>query len=338
MHRWLYVCRADELTRAGSYTLFELGRESVIVVRGHDDEIRAFHNICRHRGTRLCKTAGETTRGTFRCPYHAWSYGLDGRLLGAPHMADVVGFDRADYPLIPVASAVWEGGVFINFADAPTPFAEAFAPIHDKLGRWQLARLCVAARRDYDIAANWKLIFENYVECYHCPIIHPALDALTPYREADNDLATGEILGGPMQLRAGAESLSEGGARCGPLLVTGPEREQVYYYTVFPALFLALHPDYVVVYRLDPVAIDRTLVRCQWLFDRDYREHPDAEPERAVAFWDRVNHEDQELVELAQQGVLSRAYIPGPYAELESLSAEFDRTYLDALGDDPDIR
>lgn len=342
MQRWLYVGRADALEQVGSYTLFELAptqvgseplpRESVIVIRGADREIRAFHNVCRHRGVRLCSAAGRIERN-IRCPYHAWTYALDGRLLGAPHMADVAGFERGDYPLLEVAVAVWEGFVFINLADEPVPFDEAFAAIHDKLSDWQLPRLCVAATREYEVAANWKVLFQNYPECYHCPVIHPALEAITPIDGADNDLESGEILGGPMQIAASGASLTESGRCCGPLLVSGEKRGQVYYYTLFPTMFLSLHPDYVLIHRLDPVAIDRTVVHCEWLFDPGYRDQADSDPEQAVVFWDRVNREDWAVCERAQQGVRSRAYVPGPYSELESMSAAFDRSYLDALGD-----
>ncbi len=337
--RWLYVGRASEIATVGDFLLFDLAptragpepvpHESIIVVRGSDAEVRSFYNVCRHRGARMCSEAG---RGqTIRCPYHAWTYALDGRLIGAPNMADVAGFSREDYPLRPVATAVWEGFVFINLADEPVPFAEAFAPIHDKLGPWQLDRLVLAQEVEYEVAANWKLLFENYAECYHCPVIHPALNSVTPYRGAHNDLESGEILGGPMQISEARGSMTKSGRLCGPLLVSGELLAQVYYYTFLPNLFLSLHPDYVLIHRLDPVAIDRTRVRCAWLFDPSYREQPGCDPQEAVVFWDRVNKEDWQVCELSQHGVRSRAYAPGPYAELESVSAAFDRAYLEVI-------
>lgn len=346
--RWLCAARLSELEHPGSYTLFDimpssegpsgsaaegLLRESILIVRGADDAVRAFYNVCRHRGARLCETAGHAP-DRIRCPYHAWSYGLDGRLLGAPNMAEVAGFDRADYPLAAVATAVWEGFVFINLAPAPVPFERAFAPIHDAFAAWQMPRLTTAHRIDYDVAANWKLLFQNYAECYHCPIIHPELNQLTPYLGADNDIESGEILGGPMQLGQPGTSMTESGRMCAPALVSGPEGQRVYYYTLLPNLFLSLHPDYVLVHRLEPLAIDRTRVVCEWLVDPAYRDQPAATIHEAVTFWDRVNREDWHVCELSQQGVASRGYVPGPYAELESVVAAFDRAYLAALGDD----
>jgi glycine betaine catabolism A len=340
--RWLYAGRLDGLERPGSYALFELGTrshaielvrpESVLIVRGEDDQVRAFYNVCRHRGARLCTTGGQA-QGRIRCPYHAWSYGLDGRLVGAPNMSDVAGFDRAEHSLLPVATAVWEGFVLINLAGSPEPLEQAFAPILRTFTAWQLPRLKVGHRVEYDVAANWKLLFQNYNECYHCPTIHPALNQLTPYLGADNDFQEGEILGGPMQIAQQDGSMTESGHLCAPLLVSGLERQRVHYYTIFPSFFLSLHPDYALIHRLEPLAIDRTRVVCEWLFDPGAHSQPGFAPEQAVQFWDRVNREDWHVCELAQQGVVSRAYVPGPYAELESVVAAFDRAYLAALGE-----
>lgn len=338
--RWLCAGRADSLERPGSYRVFEIGAqagalarpESILLVRGEDDRVRAFYNVCRHRGARLCTGDGQA-QGHLRCPYHAWSYALDGRLAGAPNMADVAGFDRANYPLMPVATAVWEGFVFVSLSGAPVPFEQALAPIYSAFSAWQLPRLLVGHRVEYDLAANWKILFQNYNECYHCPTIHPALNQLTPYLGARNDFEAGEILGGPMQIVEPETSMTESGHLCALPLVEGSERQRVHYYTIFPNLFLSLHPEYVLVHRLEPLAIDRTRVVCEWLFHPAARDQPGFAPEEAVRFWDRVNREDWHVCELTQQGVVSRGYVPGPYAELESVVAAFDRAYLEALGE-----
>jgi Rieske 2Fe-2S family protein len=340
--RWLYAGRVNGLERPGSYALYELGTrshsldqvrpESILLVRGEDDQIRAFYNVCRHRGARLCTSDGHA-QGRIRCPYHAWSYGLDGRLVGAPNMSDVAGFDRAEHGLVPVATAVWEGFVMINLAQSPVPLEQAFQPILRRFSEWQMARLVVGQRVEYEVAANWKLMFQNYNECYHCPTIHPALNQLTPYLGADNDFQEGEILGGPMQIEQTEGSMTESGHLCAPALVSGLERQRVHYYTIFPSFFLSLHPDYVMTHRLEPLAIDRTRVVCEFLFDPSAPGQPGFAPEQAVQFWDRVNREDWHVCELAQQGVVSRGYVPGPYAELESVVAAFDRAYLAALGE-----
>ncbi|WP_428268788.1 aromatic ring-hydroxylating oxygenase subunit alpha [Haliangium sp.] len=331
---WLCAGRQDRLDgdRPGRFFLHQVGAESVILTRDHSGAVRGFYNVCRHRGARLCSADGDAPGG-FRCVYHGWTYGHDGRLAGAPNMAEVAGFDRADYPLVEVPTATWGGYVFVHLTSDPTSFATVFAPILDKFADWQLDRLVVRERVVYDVAANWKLIFENYAECYHCPTLHPALNRLTPYRDSDNDLEQGLILGGPMTLAAEDGSMTETGRRCAPVLgtVSGPDRRRIYYYTVFPTLFLSLHPDYVLTYRVQPVASDHTRVICEWLFDPAAEDAPDFAPEQAVRMWDRVNREDWHACELSQLGVSSRGYRPGPYAELESQSTAFDRCYLDAM-------
>jgi glycine betaine catabolism A len=339
--RWLCTVHQSALPQVGSHVLYELAptqpgpepvpSESVLIVRGEDGEIRAFYNVCRHRGARLRQVGGQLPANCIRCPYHAWTYALDGRLMGAPNMGDVAGFDRSEHPLTPVATAVWNGFVFINLAPTPVPFEQAFASVLGKFTDWQIPRLVVAEQATYEVAGNWKLLFQNYSECYHCPTIHPALNQLTPYLGAHNDHESGEILGGPMQIELPEGSMTESGHLCGPPLVSGAERMRVYYYTLFPNMFLSLHPDYVLVHRLDPLAIDRTRVVCEWLFDPAWREHEGANPGEAVAFWDRVNREDWQVCEMAQQGVRSRGYKPGMYSELESTTAAFDRAYLEAI-------
>ncbi len=341
---WLCVGRIDQLVggrddggseRSGRYALHQVGDESLIVTRDPRGAVRAFYNVCRHRGARLCSESG-TAPGGFRCIYHGWTYGHDGRLAGAPNMAEVAGFERADYPLVEAASAIWGGYVFVNLDPAAVPLAEAFAPILDKFADWQLDRLAVQERVVYDVAANWKLIFENYAECYHCPGLHPALNRLTPYRDSENDLEQGLIMGGPMTLANEDGSMTESGRRCAPVIgtVSGTDRRRIYYYTVFPTVFLSLHPDFVLVHRIEPVNRERTRVICEWLFDPAASATPGFAPEEAVCMWDRVNREDWHACELCQLGVSSRGYRPGPYAELESMTAAFDRFYLDVMGED----
>lgn len=344
--RWLYTVHHSALAKPGSYVLFELAperpglepvpSESVLIVRGDDGEIRAFYNVCRHRGVRLRSCGGQLPSKCIRCPYHAWTYGLDGRLLGAPYMASTPGFDRSEYSLIPVATRVWEGLVFINLDPDPVPFEQAFASILTVATPWQISRLVVAERITYDVAANWKLIAQNEAECYHCPMVHPKFNQLSPVDAEIGDgfanLEDGEHLGGPMRIVRPGGSLTESGEMCGPRLVSGPETKYVHYYMIFPSMSLSLHPDYVLTQRLEPLGIARTRITCEWLFDPGYRDNADFDPHEAVALWDRTNREDWPICELTQQGVRSRGFVPGPYSELESVTAAFDRAYLEALG------
>ena len=333
--KWLYAGRAGRITAPGDYFLFENGSENLIILRDRRGQIRAFHNLCRHRGTRLCKAPEGRFSSSIQCPYHAWTYRLDGELSGAPNMHEVEGFAKSDYPLLPAACAEWEGGIFVNFGENPEPFTEAYAAVHGKFSIWHLPELEVAHRIEYTVRANWKLIMQNYSECYHCPSLHPALNRLTPYRNSSNDLEAGLILGGPMHLARPGGSMTMSGLTCAPPLgeITGEALNSIYYYVFFPNFLLSLHPDYVLTHRLDRLAADRTRVICEWLFHPDAMARPEFDPSGAIEFWNMTNRQDWEVCELSQQGVESRAYRPGPYAELESMIAAFDRTYLEALGE-----
>ena len=335
--RWLCAGRAAEIAKPGDYIVRTVGTESVIITRDERGAPRAFHNVCRHRGTRLCEEAAGHFSAGIQCPYHAWTYALDGRLVGAPHMSGTEGFDRADWPLHPVAIAEWEGWLFIDLADRPEPFTAAFAPLIGRFSRFRLASLVVAQRIEYDVRANWKLVHENYSECYHCSPVHPALVRLTPANSGENDLYDGPFLGGFMVITQPGGSMSMSGRACGvPVGDLPPEDGQrVYYYSIFPNMLLSLHPDYVMAHTLWPQAPDRTRITCEWLFHPASLDDPSYDPQDAVAFWDMTNRQDWHVCELSQLGVSSRAYVPGPYSARESLAAAFDREVSRSLGDEP---
>ena len=333
--RWLCVGREDEIAGPGDFVLRSVLGESIIVLRDRSGVVRAFYNVCRHRGTRLCEAPAGRFPATIQCPYHAWTYALDGRLVGAPSMADVEPFDKGDYPLHPAGVATWEGFVFLNLARDPQPFAEAFAPLIGKFSSYNLSTLKVARRVEYDVRANWKLIFQNYNECYHCSPVHPALVKLTPATSGANDLVEGVFLGGYMRMTGGAESMTMSGRACGlPVGDVAPDdRERVYYYSIFPNMLLSLHPDYVMAHRIRPEEPGRSHIVCEWLFHPESIGRPEWNPDDGVEFWDMTNRQDWHVCELSQLGVASRAYTPGPYSARESLPAAFDREYLRMMGE-----
>lgn len=336
---WLCVGHASDWPKAGSFKLRTIAGDNLIVVRGDDDRIRAFHNVCRHRGARLCVEDDGNVGRSIRCPYHAWNYDLEGSLKAAPTMAEVAGFDRKDYPLHPVSTDIWGGLVFLNLDPSAAPLRQALEPVWTKFDAWKIDELEVAHRTVYDVEANWKLLFQNYSECYHCPGVHPHLNKLTPFRDSDNDLDEGPILGGPMNLAQGpGGSMTLGGRACAPPLgdVAGDDLGRVYYYTLFPNTFLSLHPDYVLVHRAEALARDHTRITCEWLFHPSAIERPGFDPSGAVEFWDLTNRQDWELCARTQLGVSSSAFVPGPYSELESQLAAFDRYYLGVLGEGGD--
>ncbi len=332
---WNCVGRASSIERAGDFITRSVAGESLIILRDKQGQLRAFFNTCRHRGTRLCVAASGHFSETIQCPYHAWTYAIDGRLIGAPHMQEVEAFDKSEYPLHAAAVAEWEGFVFVNIADEPEPFATVWAPMIDRLSRFNLPALAVGHRMQYDVRANWKLVFQNYSECLHCPMIHPELSVVLPYLSGANDLTDGAFLGGSMQITAPNESATMSGRACGRLV--GPDVLQgadrfAYYYTLMPNLLLSLHPDYVNFYLVHPIAADRTIVESEWLFHPETLSDPASNIKDAIEFWDVTNRQDWNIIERSQLGVSSRRYVPGPYSPRESVPAAWDREYVRLMG------
>jgi phenylpropionate dioxygenase-like ring-hydroxylating dioxygenase large terminal subunit len=332
---WTCVGRAASLAQPGQYVLRDVAGESLIVLRDQQGSLHAFFNVCRHRGTRLCREPAGKFSETIQCPYHAWTYTTDGRLIGAPQMQEVEGFDKKDFPLHAAAVAEWEGWVFVNVALDPVPFAEAWAPMVGRLTRFNLPGLVVGHRVTYDVKANWKLVFQNYSECLHCPVIHPELAAVLPYQSGANDLVEGPFLGGYMEITSPNESATLSGRACGvPVSGNVPtgERRRAYYYSLSPNLLLSVHPDYVNYYLIHPVAADRTLIESEWLFHPDTLKDPKANIKDAIEFWDVTNRQDWDIIERGQLGISSRRYQPGPYSPRESIPAAWDREYLRVMG------
>ena len=330
---WLLAGHVSEIPETGRYFLHEIGDESVIVVRDGTGRIHAHHNFCRHRGTRLCAERQGRLDPVIRCSYHAWTYELDGALKGAPHMQDVTGFDKSAWGLKPVALTEWQGFLFVNLAAQAEPFEQALPGLQEKFRHWPLAELKSVHQTVYEVEANWKLLFHNYSECYHCPTVHPHLNKLTPFRNSENDLDEGPVLGGPMNMIHAQGSMTMDGAMCAPAFagLTAEQRGRVHYYTLFPSAFLSLHPDYVLVHRAQPLSIDRTRIKCDWYFHSDAARTTGFDPQPAIDFWDLTNRQDWALCANAWRGLRSRAWIPGPYSELESQLAAFDRHYLRRL-------
>ncbi len=333
--RWLCVGREEQVANRGDFFVWEQGGDSVIVVRDRQSTVRALHNVCRHRGTRLCESPHGKMGETIQCPYHAWTYSLDGRLIGVPDAKEIEGFDKADYPLVQANLARWDGFLFLNLAEHPEPFEQAYAPVYYRFERWNLGGLRVGRTVDYDVRSNWKLLFQNYSECYHCAPVHPSLVKLSPPTSGENDLTEGAFLGGFMIITESGGSLTESGRACGVPVgaaLTADDLQRVYYYSFFPGMLLSLHHDYVMVHTFHPLAPERTLIRCEFLYHPDTLARSSFDPDDAVRFWDRVNREDWHICEQTQHGVESRAYRPGPYSRRESVSAAFDRHYKESMG------
>jgi glycine betaine catabolism A len=335
---WIAVGRAEETPEPGSFLLRDVLGESVIVVRGRDGVIRAFYNVCRHRGTAVEeRECGKAVR--FQCPYHAWIYDLDGRLIRARHTEDLEDFSFDTFGLTPIRCEEWGGFVFVCFAEeALTP------PLREYMGDWfehhagfgrDMSQLCRAVRLTYDVAANWKIVAENYSECYHCPGVHPLLNRLTPYDLGEDFAADGPWKGGWMVFADGCETMSVTGKRDGrPILYARDETEarRIYYYILWPNLIVSVHPDYVLTHQAWPDGPNRSVVQCDLYVAADKVDSLDVSG--AVAFWDITNREDYHVVEMQQRGTRSRSWVAGRYSNQEAAVHAFDIMVADRYAND----
>ncbi|MBF6606977.1 MAG: aromatic ring-hydroxylating dioxygenase subunit alpha [Chloroflexi bacterium] len=330
---WLAVAREEEIPDPGSYVVRDVLGESVVIVRGRDAELRAFYNVCRHRGTAVVEEAcGTAVR--FQCPYHAWIYDLDGTLVRAKHTDDLADFSRATFGLTSIRLDRWGGFVFLSFA------ADA-EPLRAYLGDWfdhhagfgrDFSRLRRATRLEYDVDANWKLVAENYSECYHCPGVHPLLNRLTPYDLGEDFLPVGPWKGGWMLFSEGCETMSMDGLRHGrPLLpsTTATDARRIYYYILWPNLIVSVHPDYVLTHQVWPDGANRSRVVCDLYLDRDPVAGASVDVSGAVEFWDLTNRQDYHVVELQQRGTGSRSWVAGRYSNQEAAVHAFDLMCVD---------
>ena len=323
---WVYAGREEEVDRVGRFFVRELVGESIIVTRSASG-VNAFFNVCRHRGTRLCTEQGGSFSGSIQCPYHSWTYDLEGRLIGAPHMDEVPHFRKDDYPLNRVAADTWAGHLFINLDANAAPLTAQLGSLPAKFRSWRMEDLRLGKRIVYDVKANWKLIIQNYNECLHCPNLHPALNKLSHYLSGENEPLQATYMGGRMDLRPGVETLSMDGLCRREFLpgLSNEDRRRVYYYAIFPNMLLSLHPDYMMVHSLWPIAPDRTINVCEWHFQPSELARTGFDASDAIEFWDMTNRQDWHVCELSQAGISSRAYRPGPYSNREDLLYAFDR-------------
>jgi Rieske 2Fe-2S family protein len=330
---WVCVGREEDLPRDGSFLTFELGAESVLVVHAAPGDYRAFFNTCRHRGTRLVERERGEGLLAVVCPYHAWCYGLDGKLKAAPKMERVEGFRFEDHGLLPVRLERWQGFLFLCL-DGETPSLRDSLSDFPTIDAWGLDCLRRGDRRTYEVVANWKVICENYSECYHCPSVHPQLHRITFLGSSRDPVAGVSYNGGPMDLREGCATMSFDGTARRPALpgLDSGQRRVVHYYVLYPNLLLSLHPDYVMSHRLTPLGAERTRVVCEWYFHPDVAGAEDFDPSDAVEFWDLVNRQDWGLCEGVQRGSRSRGYRPGPYQDSETCVHFFDRWWVEKMG------
>ncbi len=360
--QWLFAGHVSLIPEPGDYFLHRIGGESVIVCRDNDGAVRAFFNVCRHRGSRICLEASGTV-ASFVCPYHAWAYGLDGALNAARQMPD--DFERADYGLYKCHVGVAEGLIFLNLDEDPSvDFAAIGAEVAavTRPHRFDSAR--VAARRNYPVEANWKLVIENFNECYHCPSAHPEYRQVNAYVRAVGDGRPEQVrvfeemdaawrqrteamghrvdcavlppelpdqfhLAYRQVIQTGFDSLTEDGRPAAPLmgeLSAFDGGETVVH--VGPFFSLSAANDYACLISFEPQDVSTTNMTLTWLVDREAREGEDLDTERMCWMWDVTTRQDQVLIENNQRGLESIRYSPGPYSVLESFTRQFVDWYL----------
>jgi Rieske 2Fe-2S family protein len=323
------VARSDQLPEPGDQRAEATGLGSVLLVRGEDGALRAFANTCRHRGHELLPCGEGAQHGMIICPYHAWTYSLSGELRAAGTFKKVPGFEFGQWGLAQLPVTEWRGLVFVDSSRGLAgSLTEALAKLDEIIAPYEPERLVTAAVHGYDAAANWKILTENYHECYHCPSIHPELCRVSPPKSGENYAADGTWVGGWMDLRDGMDTMSLDGTS-GGVPLRGLDQQglrTVIYVNILPNVLLSLHPDYVMTHRLTPVGAARTRIECSWAFAPEAVARPEFDPGYAVEFWDITNRQDWAACESVQRGLTSPHASPGPLSPDEDAVYSFVTT------------
>jgi glycine betaine catabolism A len=340
LREWTCVGRIADLGvhEPERVAVVEVAGESLVVTSDADGALHASYNVCRHRGSQLFPTepgAGPQLCGAkaIRCPYHSWTYALDGSLLRAPHTGDGE-IEPLDFALHPVGVEVWGGFVFLHPTPADAvPLAVSVGRADRTLANYDLGALVTGLTLTYDVAANWKVIAENYNECYHCGPVHPELSRLVP---AFAGGGAGLDWDEGIAHREGAWTFTMSGTTDRAPLPGLDEAERVRHKgeLVYPNLMLSCSADHVAAFVIRPLAVDRTAVDCRLLFAADEVASPAFDPSDAGDFWDMVNRQDWAICESVQRGMSSRAYTHGWFAPMEDDSADIRRWLLPRLGSD----
>jgi Rieske 2Fe-2S family protein len=337
---WVCAGRNEDVAKPGDVAVIDLFGESVIVARQKDGTLRAHYNVCRHRGAKICaddsrwgvSLKGGAGGGFLRCPYHQWTYGLDGALVNAPQLSGTAGFDPATFSLHPVGVAEWGGFYFLKLTPEPSDvvsrtLGQEIGEAPRRLANYPLEKLKTAKSIAYDVEANWKVIAENYNECYHCGGVHPELCAVAPIFRAGGGLGLDWENGVPH--REGAWTYTFTGTTTRQPFEGLSELERVRHKgeLIYPNLMLSMSAEHGAAFLLWPIAPGRTRVEVRFLFDAEEMARANFDPSDAVDFWDITNRQDWAVCERVQKGMASRAHQHGYYAPMEDESLDI-RRYL----------
>ena len=331
---WFCIGRAEELPAPGAFLAREVAGERVMAVRGKDDAVRAFYNVCRHRGSVLCEEERGSVKGAFVCPYHRWTYDLEGHLVATPNVRPEDGLDRSLYGLRAIHCDTWEGFIFVNLAESPRSLLEQLAIEGDApldYERYALGELRVAHRIEYEVAANWKIIHDNFNECLHCPGVHPELVNLVPM------FRSGQVVDHDRPdfgatLESGVKTFTLSGTSDLPFLPGLSELDcRTYWgYSVIPNLMVNLVSTGVMVYTLYPRGPEHTTIVSEYLFRPETIDAMGSDVgEDMVEFLDLVSRQDWIVCERAQRGVRSRGFVQGVYPPQDELLHRFAQRYVE---------
>ena len=362
---WLYAGHVSQVAALGDYFLFELGEDSIIVSRGQDGEVHAFMNTCRHRGSRVCEKASGNSK-TFVCPYHGWVYNSDGSLKAARHMELKDGFEPSDYGLKQARLVIFEGLIFVNCCAESVDFQPALDKLYSTLKPYDLPNAKIANSQVYRVEANWKLVLENYLECYHCATAHRAYAKLHSLQDLDDRVGdVNQAMWDRSEEQTGVKDISYAtyAAYCeapdhGSCVytsryalydgyVTGSQDGQPVAplmgeftgydggagdFQIGPLAFMLNYPDHCVLYRFTPRGITATDMEIVWFVRGDAQEGTDYDKDGVTWLWHRTSLEDEYIITRNSEGVNSRFFEPGPYhPEFESCCLDFVSWYLQAM-------
>jgi len=354
LKEWILVAREEEIAGPGDSLIVDAYGESIILLRNLEGELRAFHNVCLHRGTRLCPAAkegasedriplmgGVVDKRAIVCPYHAWSYDLNGQLTHAPHMSAAKDFKIEDIQLHGVAVERWAGFVFINLANESRPdFAALITSLENSYQRYPLAELRTGHRIQYTVKANWKSLCENFNECYHCGPVHPELCKVVPAFKQNGGAGLDWEDGIPH--REGATTFTTSGLSSRRTFPELNETEKSHHLgdLLYPNMFISVSSDYIVACMLQAKSADTTIIDCYFLFEPYETDKPNFDPSDAFEFWDVINQQDWAICERVQQGmgaaVHSTGYLGGSekgmLSPMEDWSLDIKKYVLKRIG------
>ena len=329
--QWIYAGRVDGIPNQGDYTLTTVGNQTVIITRHREGQVRAFYNTCRHRGAELCQAQqGHFKQGRITCPYHRWSYSLEGALLNTPNLD--ISNDQHNFGLYPVQCQSWGGNIYINLdVDSPLRLGETADPNFTVLNNWPLEKLKLGHTHQFELACNWKIFWENYLECYHCPGIHPDLCKLVPLYKAA--LATDRIDPGTEladAVASGIESWTTTGKAISPPF-EGLSAEETNaghtFMELYPNQYIVAHSDYVRQVSVSPLSAERIRITAEWLFSAEAMRDPDFDPAPALDFSTQVLVEDSWVNELNQRGITALPHQNGYLVPVEADVGLFHEMY-----------